>query len=435
MATDVRVSLVILPKNPLHFGPVPLEHATQLALRAIGLFEVHVAALGPVETDPHVKIIALQELTTFDVLEAVKTAQLDSRVRIVVGHDAVSGKIASQIAGKLRAKFVLMHHTTPGLYDHNKDQWDPSDTDVMTKELIELTKAADAVVSVGPLIFGNWRQTVGRKPALLYQPLGGGAFVKSDPPDYFPGMLPDVLYVGAANQAEMRSKGTERMAGYLRDIRRGLGMNIKFSIVGAPSVEERRALADFGGPWASVGSMATQAEVVTAMRQATVVVMPSILEPFGMGGLEAMLAGVPTLITADSGLAMWLKSILHADLLERCVARTDDEWKARLGAMLHNIPKALNIATRIRIVLLQQRDALQTDPGDWMAAMFGPFFWCRCASLVLTITGQICLVSSCHLRQHGVLDEFRASTSVRSETRGSSTPCLISCQASARDSA
>jgi hypothetical protein len=71
---------------------------------------------------------------------------------------------------------------------------------------------------------------------------------------------------------------------------------------------------------------------------------------------------------------MWLEQFLAGHLLKCCVARTDDEWKAKLGAKLHHMTEALNIATQIRAVLLQQRDKLQTDPGEWLTELFGPFF-------------------------------------------------------------
>jgi glycosyltransferase involved in cell wall biosynthesis len=265
-----------------------------------------------------------------------------------------------------------MHHTIPGLYDRNKGGWDPLRTDGKNKLLMDLTDSADAVVCVGPLIFGSWRQIIGEKPAMEYLPLGGDAFVASVAPRHFDGALPEVLYVGAADQEEMRSKGIERMAGYLSDIRSGLGKKIKFNIIGAPSVEERKVLSrSFGDAWTSVGGMATQAEVVTAMRQATVVVMPSILEPFGMVGLEAMLAGVPALVTADSGLAMWLEKFLPGSLYNLCVARTDDEWRAKLGAMLANVKKAIDDAAKIKMMLLRTRNELFATPGDWLSAMIG----------------------------------------------------------------
>jgi glycosyltransferase involved in cell wall biosynthesis len=360
--------------NKRGLNSVNLELANTLASKADGRYEVYSTTLTEPDTAvmrPDVKALRLSELSSFDISEKIDAAGLGSRIRVVFGHAHVTGKFAMQIAKSIGAKFVLMHHTIPGLYDHNRDKWDTARTDEKNAQLIELTKSAHAVISVGPLIYGSWRQTIGRKPALLYQPLGGQAFVESDPPEFYPDMLPDVLYVGAADQAEMRSKGIERMAGYLSAIRKGLGMNIRFSIVGAPSDEARIALAAFGGPWASVGSMLTQAEVVTAMRQATVVVMPSILEPFGMVGLEAMLAGVPALVTADSGLAMWLEKFLPGSLYNLCVARTDDEWKAKLGAMLANVKKAIDDAAKIKKVLLSTRNELFATPGNWLSTMIG----------------------------------------------------------------
>lgn len=62
---------------------------------------------------------------------------------------------------------------------------------------------------------------------------------------------------------------------------------------------------------------AEETEIRNDLREASLVLMPSKKEGFGLDGLEAIAMGVPTLISDQSGLAMTLK--LH-------VPQLADEW-------------------------------------------------------------------------------------------------------------
>jgi glycosyltransferase involved in cell wall biosynthesis len=330
------------------------------------------AALSPSPNSDGIRVLPVQKLETFKILRRIDEAKARSQIRIVIGHAHVTVEIAQEIAEALGAKFVLMHHTAPGLYDPRKSDWGPERTDAKIVDLRRLSAAADMLLCVGPLIYSRWCGWCGEfdedeKPIFQYQPLGRDEFVHLEarlPPA---GDFPVVRYVGAANDSELDTRGITRILAVLRNIRQGLNKEIKLAIVGASSDAERSLLRSL--QWASVEGMLPRAHVAEAVRKSAVVVMPSLLEPFGMDALEALLAGVPTLIAAGSGLAVWLKEVLPVSLFCLCVAHTDDEWVARLGAILSNAPAAFETASMIRAQLLDCRSELIRAAPEWLVAL------------------------------------------------------------------
>ncbi|XP_070550663.1 uncharacterized protein [Ptychodera flava] len=87
----------------------------------------------------------------------------------------------------------------------------------------------------------------------------------------------------------------------------------------------------------------TQQDIMDKLQQSHLVIMPSISEPFGMVGMEAIAAGVPVLMTAHSGLAEFMKTHFGLDGKELVVnvglddtdrERDVEKWRMRIIDML-----------------------------------------------------------------------------------------------------
>jgi glycosyltransferase involved in cell wall biosynthesis len=351
-----------------------------------------------------IRVLPVQKLETFKILKRIDEAKARSQIQIVIGHAHVTGEIAQEIAKELGAKFVLMHHTAPGLYDPRKSDWDPARTDSKIVDLSRLSTAADMLLCVGPLIYSRWcgEFDEDEKPIFQYQPLGGEDFVRLPARKPRATALPVVRYVGAVNNSELETKGIARILAVVKEVRRELNTEIELSIIGAPSDNERTLLRS--EIWTTVAGMQPRAEVAEAMRKSSVVVMPSLLEPFGVTGLEALLAGVPTLVTADSGLAMWLKEFLQSNLYDACVA-SEHQWKSKLVSILSNASAALDAASKIREKLAAARSEIIKNVPEWMVALrcapcycflrFLNLWWCICASNATPTSCSRCCRCSC----------------------------------------
>lgn len=94
------------------------------------------------------------------------------------------------------------------------------------------------------------------------------------------------------------------------------------------------------------------------IRQASLVLMPSRCEGFGLVGLEAIALGRPVLLSAASGLAEVLRELLGKKADQHWVVPVDggeqetvDEWSRRLDFVLRDRQAAFQRAESLRAAL------------------------------------------------------------------------------------
>jgi glycosyltransferase involved in cell wall biosynthesis len=104
-------------------------------------------------------------------------------------------------------------------------------------------------------------------------------------------------------------------------------------------------------------------EVASDIRSASVVVMPSRREGYGLVAMEGIAAGIPVLVSAESDVAELLldhdiAAAIGKSLVEKCVADVDGDadtikrsWATRVYDMLSNPVNAFEEAERIRSAL------------------------------------------------------------------------------------
>src|SRR5207249_2233386 len=109
---------------------------------------------------------------------------------------------------------------------------------------------------------------------------------------------------------------------------------------------------------------ADETDILSDLREASLVLMPSRKEGFGLIGLEAIACGVPTLISAQSGLAETLKRQVP-ELAEPWIlpitGNAVTKWAERMELLLMGRVDAFARAAALR-------DALATKL-DWKRAV------------------------------------------------------------------
>jgi len=95
--------------------------------------------------------------------------------------------------------------------------------------------------------------------------------------------------------------------------------------------------------------------------------MPSRKEGFGLAGLEAIVAGVPLLVSSESGLALLLKQSLPDEDWKRLVVPVRNDpttdranWATALAALLQDRQTAFDHAERVREILATRFSWLET---------------------------------------------------------------------------
>lgn len=98
------------------------------------------------------------------------------------------------------------------------------------------------------------------------------------------------------------------------------------------------------------------------LRRASLVLMPSRAEGFGLVGAEAITAGTPLLVSADSGLGMLLHEVLPRELADRVVVPVVDRdevdverWGSMINTIMGNRVAAFDTARAVQAEMATHR--------------------------------------------------------------------------------
>ncbi|MEU1072862.1 MULTISPECIES: glycosyltransferase [unclassified Streptomyces] len=285
---------------------------------------------------------------------------------LVIGHARITGPAAAHLTEDFFPQARRLHfvHMAPDEIEWHKlgDGVDRArQAEERTEIERELGATAHRVVTVGPALqrrFINELWDAGVPEPLRLDPgfdsplstgLPGApstAFARRRPP---PDGLRKVLFVGRTE--DVRLKGVDlaaRACGIVHELRsRTAGEPIELLVRGAPpekADEQQQLIRDWSGcPGLRVVVRPYSADprkLESDMLRAGLVVMPSRSEAFGLVGQEAVLRGVPVLVSDQSGLAQLLREQLRADADHLIVPVTGDfeedsrEWAARIEKCL-----------------------------------------------------------------------------------------------------
>ena len=309
---------------------------------------------------------------------------------IVVGHGRITGPHAKALVedyyeGALR--FHVVHMAPDEI-----EWWQPiGDEDPATRAerrtKVELALARDAHcrphrAAIAPLD-GRDLSVLDRPPRLIRLDPGfdGGDHRPRVPP---PG-VPQILLLGRLDDVEIKGLDIAAKAvGHAVNLAGQHEPNIELFLRGAPvgqSADLRRAILE----WSNLPSLeVTMRKYSTDMeelrhdlRRASLMLMPSRAEGFGLVGVEAIMAGTPVLVSDKSGLGMLMAEMLPEKDLARTVVpiRNDKEdalrWGHAVSAVLRDRGAAFHDAMVLRDVMARARpwalacaellDAAQTD--------------------------------------------------------------------------
>jgi len=287
---------------------------------------------------------------------------------IIIGHDHITGPYAIALRDDYfpNAKAVIFVHVSGRELEFHKEHEgrDPA-AEAMKKHATQkaVILAADMVVAVGP----HLQEQTG---TLIRELNVRNESSKSQIPTSFrldPGMdtdlgqrvqgVPDeceVLQVGRTQHIEQKGFDIAAKAlGKLSNTKR----KITFVVRGCGTRESKEIQKTLNEK-ANNTSLRIRPlpfdpnpyEVRGDLGRASLLIMPSREEGFGLVGLEAIEVGVPILVTGRSGLAYLLKEMLGEEDAASFIVETDDskEWADRIGAVLSAPDVSFKMAERLR---------------------------------------------------------------------------------------
>ena len=239
---------------------------------------------------------------------------------IVVGHGRKFGTPAYCIMRTTNCKWIqFVHVFCEDLGKHKVPESPEFDTieenEKKHKDEIELCKAANVVVAVGSRLQEKYNNCLPDIEVQVFTPgiLEGFFYLSDQRRGKVQGSLDDlsVFVFGRASREDLVLKGYDIIAGAVGS----LGEKFKVTFVGAPEGQHRSMeewfLKNTGlkRKQLTIRGYCDQNELKRMFYEADLVAMPSRTEGFGLVALEAISAGVPVLVTSESGIAKALQKV------------------------------------------------------------------------------------------------------------------------------
>ncbi|WP_327702876.1 glycosyltransferase [Streptomyces decoyicus] len=324
-------------------------------------------------------------LPTPDMPGASEDMRLTSRPKLpmgmlpdlVVGHSRITGPAAKKIADDFFPTARRLHvvHMAPDEIEWYKPDR-RTDAGLRAEERTDiertLGRSAHRVVAVGPRLHDQFlAEFTGTEalPPLRLDP--GFDSVTSSVPRIPPGGSPwRVLLIGRTEDA--RLKGVDlaaaacgRVATWLHEdgLRR-----LRLLVRGAPeaAVEQQRAeiVTWAASPQLEVVVRAyasAEERIANDLNSASLVIVPSRSEGFGLVGVEAIAQGVPVLVSSGSGLAQMLRETLGHEAADPFVVsisgddeKDTDKWARAIDRKLRDREGAFRQTAELRAQLVER---------------------------------------------------------------------------------
>lgn len=305
---------------------------------------------------------------------------------LVIGHGRITGYAAKvqQEDSYPDAKRVHFVHMAPGEIEWYKGKEDAAQTAEQREQIeLDLCKDSDLVAAVGPRLYlecGNLLSAL-EAPPKLHQYIPGLHGITSRDPA--PGIL--CLVLGRAEDLELKGLDiAARAMAKLLDSGSEFESLPELVVRGAPTgtgTKLRDTLRQIVNPSdLSIRVKEYSADVDTIeqdLRRASVLLMPSRREGFGLVPLEALQVGTPILVSNKSGFAEFLKmKISTASQLQQYVVRTVDdceesaeEWYRALEFVLRDRQAAFRRTADLKEIMADH--TWEAASEAFLSAVFG----------------------------------------------------------------
>ena len=274
-----------------------------------------------------------------DPLDWLSFPPKDLAVDIIVGHGAKLGKQAQVIRESHGCKWVQVVHTEPEeLGMHKNYPRAIAKGEEKTRDEVDLCRLADLVVPVGPKLteaFSSYLRSCDKHQD-IFQLIPGifHEFSDADQTPHESGQF-KVLTFGRGDFEDFRLKGYDIAARAIVELE---DKSYRLIFVGSPDGKQEEVAENLLQSGISRNQLFVRRfvqsteELKRLLCEVDLVIMPSRTEGFGLTALEAMSAGLPILVSGNSGFGKVLCSLPSGDLF---VVKSEDpkEWASVIAAV------------------------------------------------------------------------------------------------------
>ena len=290
----------------------------------------------------NVHLIEAEEMPGYDnPVDWLSFLPENHSVDCVIGHGAVLGRQVQGIKRQCKCKWIQVVHTAPeelGMFKSYTDAISRGEKKHQAE--IKLCEKADQVVAVGPKLaaaFSGYLRPCGKDQDVLN--LTPGIFSEFADVKQASQELGSfsVLVFGRGDSEDFQLKGYDISAQAISELK---DMSYKLVFFGATSGEEEKVadvLLKQGIDRSQLRVRRfneSREKLADLFCEVDLAIMPSRTEGFGLAALEAFSAGLPVLVSRNSGLGEALKNVACAS---SCVIESENpkEWADAIKTVRH----------------------------------------------------------------------------------------------------
>ena len=266
----------------------------------------------------NVHLIKAEKMPGYDPVDWLSFLPKDHAVDCVIGHGAVLGRQVQIIKRHNHCKWIQVVHTAPeelGMYKEYEEHISRGEEKHQVE--VELCKLADQVVAVGRKLAdafsGYLRSCEKHQEVLNLTPGIFSEFADVKQASQEVGSF-SVLVFGRGNSEDFQLKGYDIAAQAIAELK---DTTYKLVFVGATSGEEEKVadlLLKHGIDRSQLRVRRfdeSREKLARLFCEVDLAIMPSRTEGFGLAALEALSAGLPVLVSANSGLGEALRNVSY----------------------------------------------------------------------------------------------------------------------------
>ena len=305
----------------------------------------------------NVRVIEAEEIPGYDPIDWLATIPRDHHMDFVIGHGIHLGRQVPLIKRiHQECKWIQVVHTDPeelGMFKNYDDSIAKGEKKHQAE--VKLCELADQVVAIGPKLaeaFSCYLRSCGKDQDILN--LTPGIF--SEFADVTQAAEERgrfrVLVFGRGDSEDFYSKGYDIAARAVSELCKHEPHIFKLVFVGAPKGEEEKVKEmllkeGIAASQLIVRSYKEREQLAVQFCEADLAIMPSRSEGFGLAALEALSAGLPVLVSGNSGLGDALKELPFGS---SCIVNSEDasEW-AKAIRRIHGIERKLRLREAVKI--------------------------------------------------------------------------------------
>ena len=272
-----------------------------------------------------------------DPLDWLSFPPKDVAIDVIVGHGVKLGKQAQVIRETHGCKWVQVVHTEPeelGIYKNYPRAI--AQGEEKNKDEVDLCRLADRVVTVGPKLAEAFSSYLRSSHEDIFQ-LTPGTFPEFSDVKQAPHEVGKfkVLTFGRGDFEDFSLKGYDIAARAIMELK---DSSYRLIFVGAPDGKQEEVAANLLQVGISKNQLfvrrfvQSKDELKNLFCEVDLAIMPSRTEGFGLTGLEAMSAGLPILVSSNSGFGETLCSLPfgRSGLVE---SEDPKEWAKAISAV------------------------------------------------------------------------------------------------------